>query len=191
MNPATTATLATGAFSGVDVGKMIVFGEPAYNQVMHFLIQEAKALDELRADDWLAMLDDDLFYHMPLRRTTLRAEQQSYHEQTNWFHETKPSIAFKLMRVTESGSAWADDPATRVRRFVSNLTLYDTNEKDTYLAESYIMVSASRGNQHAPDIISARRDDVLRREGDGFRLLRRTILSDYTVLGIPSLPFFF
>lgn len=180
-----------GKHSHVTVGEMLVFGEPAYNQIMHFLIQEAKALDELRTTDWLAMLDENIFYHMPIRRTTMRSGAEPFDEQSNWFHETKASIEFKIRRIVNSGSAWADDPANRVRRFISNLTIYETGEKDIYLAESYLLVTRSRGDETQSDLISARRDDVLRKNPDGsFSIVRRSIFADQTVLGIPALPFF-
>ena len=170
-------------------GEMICFGEPQYNQIMQQLIQEAKALDELRLGDWLNLLDDDIFYHMPLRRTLMRDGGSQFDTSTNWYHENKASLEFKVRRI-EAGSAWAEDPATRVRRLISNLTLYKSAEPDTYYAESYLLVTRSRGEETSPDVISARRDDVVKLNADGFKILQRSIFLDQTVLGIPSLAFF-
>lgn len=161
-----------------------------YNKVMQFLIAESRALDERRLEDWLTLLDEEIFYHMPVRRTRMRGGAPEFDSETNWFHETKQSIAFKVKRILSSGAAWADDPPSRVRRFVSNLVLCETPGSEVYRAESYLMVTRSRGDEYSPDVISARRDDVLRVTAEGFKVLRRSIYMDHTVLGVASLPFF-
>lgn len=190
MSIATAEARGAEAYSHLKDAEMVEYGAPVFNRVMHFLIAESRALDERRLEDWLDFLDEGIFYHMPVRRTRLSGSTSEFDQKTNWFHETKSSIAFKIKRILVSGSAWAEDPPTRVRRFISNLVLHETSDADVYRAESYLLLTRSRGDEHTPDVISARRNDILRAVPGGFQVMRRSIYMDHTVLGVPSLPFF-
>ena len=43
-------------------------------EIEQFLYAEAALLDELRFDEWLTLLTDDIHYYMPTRRTRLARE---------------------------------------------------------------------------------------------------------------------
>ena len=66
----------------------------------------------------------------------------------------------------------------------------DTTRPDEYCGDSYLLVTRSRFNFHEYDLISAERRDVLRQDGDSFKLARREIIVDQAVLGTPNLAIF-
>ena len=55
---------------------------------------------------------------------------------------------------------------------------------------SNLLLFRSRGDIRDPDLLSARRDDVLRRGHDGLQLARREILVDESVLRTQNLAIF-
>ena len=50
-------------------GNRMPVGSPLYNECVEFLIDEAEMLDELRFDEWRALLAQDIEYNVPQRLT--------------------------------------------------------------------------------------------------------------------------
>ena len=87
-------------------------------------------------------------------------------------------------------SAWAEDPPSRTRRLVTNVLVEETDKPQEYSVRSYLLVTRSRFNFDEYDLISAERRDILRADGEGFKLAKREILLDQAVLGTPNLAIF-
>jgi 3-phenylpropionate/cinnamic acid dioxygenase small subunit len=171
--------------------EQIPFGQPVYNEVMQFLHEEARLLDDEKLAEWVNLLARDLFYYMPIRQTVLRRQGEGFHGAMNWFHENRMSIEFKVKRYTESNSAFSEDPPSRTRRMVTNMILYATTSPDEFVAESYLLVMRNRGDQANHDLVPARREDLVRRTPEGWRLAQRAVLIDQAVIGTPNLAIFF
>jgi 3-phenylpropionate/cinnamic acid dioxygenase small subunit len=169
--------------------RQIRYGEPVYNEVMHFLIEEAWLLDEGQFGDWLALLAEDICVTMPTRQSTHRAAGPGFSNSMVWLREDHASLAFKVKRF-QGDSAFNEDPPSRTRRVVSGLRLFETATPGEYLAQNTLQLRRARGDQHVADQFSARRDDVLRRVGDNWKVARRTIFMDQSVLGLPNLSLF-
>jgi 3-phenylpropionate/cinnamic acid dioxygenase small subunit len=166
-----------------------MFGEGAYNEVMHFLLEEAHLLDEGRFTEWMKLLTNDVVCTMPVRQSVHRTAGAGFSNSMNWLREDFGSLTFKVKRL-HTDSAFNEDPPSRVRRIITNLRLHETKTPGEYFAQSYLLLRRNRGDAHATDTLSARRDDVLRRTGDGWRLARRTVLLDQSVLGMANLAVF-
>lgn len=166
-------------------------GSPAYNQIAEFLYEEAWLLDEIRLKDWVARLDIDLRYTCPVRQTrSLRQHSQSIVRTVMHFDETYASIRGRVGRITDTQSAWAEDPPSRTRRLVTNILVESTEEPDEFEVTSYLLCSRSRFEETTLLMLSCVRHDLLRRHGDSFKLARREIIVDQTVLGFPNLAIF-
>ncbi|MDP0964825.1 aromatic-ring-hydroxylating dioxygenase subunit beta, partial [Klebsiella pneumoniae] len=87
-------------------------------------------------------------------------------------------------------SAWAEDPPSRTRRLVTNVLVRKTAKPDEFAVVSYLLVTRSRFNFDEFDLMSAERHDILRKDGNSFKLARREILLDQAVLGTPNLAIF-
>jgi 3-phenylpropionate/cinnamic acid dioxygenase small subunit len=161
-----------------------------YCQLQDFLIDEIELLDGDQLTGWLDLLDDGIFYHAPVRITRLRGKGEQFHRDMNWFHETKPSLSFKIKRFEETGSAWAGDPAPRVRRLMTNVVVHKTDVDGLFQVTSNILLSISRGNEFTVDTVTAKRLDLISTETQTLKITRRTIYLDHTILGVPSLSFF-
>jgi 3-phenylpropionate/cinnamic acid dioxygenase small subunit len=130
-------------------------------------------------------------YTAPLRETRPRAQQSATYVRTmQHYHDDWRSVMGRIMRLTATKSAWAEDPPSRTRRFVSNVQVETTANPDEYAVVSYLFVTRSRFNFPDFDFISAERRDLLRRDGESFKLARREIILDQAVIGTPNLAIF-
>ncbi|WP_209320466.1 3-phenylpropionate/cinnamic acid dioxygenase subunit beta [Brevundimonas sp. AJA228-03] len=166
-------------------------GSAAYNQIAEFLYEEAWLLDEIRLKEWVARLDTDLRYTCPVRQTrSLAQHAQSIVRTVMHFDETYASIRGRVGRITDTKSAWAEDPPSRTRRLVTNILVESTDDPDEFEVKSYLLCSRSRFDETTLLMLSCVRHDLLRRYDDGFKLARREIIVDQTVLGFPNLAIF-
>ena len=171
-------------------GKPVPYGSAVYNEVMHFLIEESYRLDDNRLSAWQELLAPDLLYTMPVRQTLARNDGSGFYPAMNWIYDDYGAIAFKVHRNMELDGAFAEDPPSRTRRLITNMRLFETDSADEYFVQSYVLLRRSRGESPDTQSLSARRDDVLRRVGEGFQLKRRTVWIDQAVLGMSNLAVF-
>jgi 3-phenylpropionate/cinnamic acid dioxygenase small subunit len=172
-----------------ELHRQLQYGEPVYNELMHFLIEEAHLLDENLFDEWLKLLAEDIECTMPVRQSLHRKAGAGFSRSMVWMRENIGSLGFKVQRL-HSDSAFNEDPPSRTRRLITNVRAHETATPGEYFVQSSLLLRRNRGDAHESETLSARRDDVLRREGDGFKLARRTILMDQAVLGMPNLTIF-
>ena len=169
----------------------VAVGSALYNRIVEYLYEEAALLDQLRLQEWAARLAPDLIYTAPLRETRPMDQQSSSVVRTvQHFHDDWRSIMGRIMRLTGTKSAWAEDPPSRTRRLVTNVLVSKTAKPDELSVTSYLLVTRSRFNFSEFDLISAERRDVLRQDGDSFKLARREIIVDQAVLGTPNFAIF-
>ena len=169
----------------------VPLGSAVYHAVVEFLYDEACLLDEIRLQEWGATLATDLVYGAPLRQTRPFATQEASVIRTmQHYHDNYRSIMGRIMRLTGTKSAWAEDPPSRTRRLVTNVLVYEGDAPGEYVVRSNLLVTRSRFNFDQLDLISGERHDVLRRDGASFKLARREIILDQAVLGTPNLAIF-
>ncbi|MBS3912328.1 MAG: 3-phenylpropionate/cinnamic acid dioxygenase subunit beta [Hydrogenophaga sp.] len=172
-------------------GALVPIGSPVYNQILQFLYVEARLLDETRLKEWGDTLAQDLIYTAPLRETRPVSQQAASVVRTmQHYHDDWRSVMGRIVRLTGTKSAWAEDPPSRTRRLVTNVLVEETDKPQEYSVRSYLLVTRSRFNFDEFDLISAERRDVLRVDGESFKLARREILLDQAVLGTPNLAIF-
>lgn len=158
-----------------------------YLSVVEWLFQEAALLDEGRFDEWLDLLADDLVYQVPVRVTRERGARMI---STDMFHleETRESLSVRTARLNTE-FAWAEDPPSRTRHFVSNTRIL-SEAGDEVETVSCLLVYRNRGGDSHHDLLSGERRDTLRRVNDGWRLARREVILDQATLGTKNLGIF-
>jgi 3-phenylpropionate/cinnamic acid dioxygenase small subunit len=158
-----------------------------YIAIANFLHREARLLDERRYDEWLALLDENMIYEMPLTMTRERAEQdRAFDREMEYFAENLASLTMRVERL-KTDYAWAEDPPTRTRHMIGNLEISSGDEPGRYDARCAFVVFANRGNRPTWEQLVGHRRDVLVRRSAGLRLARRTLFLDQAVLGANSI----
>lgn len=169
----------------------IPYGHVTYNEAMDFLIQEARLLDDSLVDQWLALLAPDIFYSMPTRQTLARRDGPGFDElYGSYLWETFATLTLRARRLTQTESAFAEDPPSRTRRLITNLMLYHTDIDGEFVARSYLLLLRNRDEQTDYHLVSAVREDIIRATATGWRLAQRVILVDQAALGIHNIAIF-
>jgi len=161
-------------------------------EIAQFLYTEAELLDERRHDEWLALLADDIRYWMPMRRNikygdTAR-EFTRETEDVSWFDEGKDTLT-RRVRQLQTGIHWAEEPQSRISHMITNVQLLSVTP-DEVVAKSRFLIYRNRVETET-DLLVGKREDTLRRAGDGWQIARRKIILDQNVLLTKNLTFFF
>jgi phthalate 3,4-dioxygenase subunit beta len=167
----------------------VKYGSEVYNDVLDFVYREAEMLDDRLHREWLGLLTDDVRYVMPVRITSPHSLTDSALDDMEHFDEDRYSLEKRVSRF-ETEHAWAEDPPSRTRRFVTNVRCWHGEGEVEVVVVSNLLLFRSRGDIHDHDLLSARRNDVLRREHGGLKLARREILVDESVLRTQNLAVF-
>lgn len=183
----TTATMEARPAS---LHKRVRVGSPVYNEIVEFLYEEAALLDDLRLAEWSELLAKDLAYSAPVRVTrSLAQKDKSIIRTVQHFDDDYDSIMGRIGRLTNTTSAWAEDPPSRTRRFITNVLVRETDKPDEFAVVSYLYLTRSRMEDYNA-ALSAVRHDVLRRDGDSFKLARRETIVDQSVLSMSNFAIF-
>lgn len=191
-SPATDSSrspLGANASRMARVGKSLAFLDERHLLAHRWIVDETYLLDAQSYEEWLDLLTDDVHYIMPVRVTTaLGAGYDTSPGMSHW-DEDKYSLGRRVARfLTEH--AWTEDPPSRLRHFVTNVRTFATENADHLVVDSAVFLFRSRGDVNEPALISAGREDLLRREGDVWRLARRSIRVDESVLHTQNLAIF-
>ena len=173
-------------------------------EVEQFMYREARLLDSRRFDDWLELLTEDIKYWMPMRSNRYPANSKaisildgSRYEESELsgeddlaiMDEDKDSLTRRIRRL-DSGMAWAEDPPSRTRHFVSNIEVEAGSRDNELRVFSNFIMYRTRGETEQ-DFYVGSREDVLRREEGQLRVAYRKVVLDQTVLLAKNVSNFF
>ncbi|WAH97467.1 aromatic-ring-hydroxylating dioxygenase subunit beta [Arthrobacter sp. MMS18-M83] len=157
--------------------------------IREFMLREALALDERRFRDWLEFLAKDITYDVPLRVVREGLAEWELSPTGRIFQDNKQTLEIRVRRL-ETDFAWAEQPPSRTRHFVTNV-LVDTGEQDgEYEVSSYCLIYRSRGDSIEPNLISVFRKDLVRKTTDGYEIARRWAAIDQAVINAHNLSIF-
>lgn len=157
-----------------------------------FLHHEAELLDDKRLHDWFDLLTEDIEYKVPRRVTRERSSERSEFSGKGFlYRDDHGTLATRVERF-DNDYAWAENPPSRTRRFVSNVRANElpSDDVDDVTVESNLLLYRSQGDTADHDLIVGEREDRLRRVEGKFKLADRTVYLDQTVLATRNLSFF-
>ena len=183
------AVLGAGAPRQQRTGRTLPFSDERHLVAHQWLVDEAYLLDAQSYEEWLDLLTDDIHYVMPVRVTTALGAGFDTSPGMAHFDEDKYSLSRRVARfLTEH--AWTEDPPSRLRHYVTNVRAFATEDDDHIVVDSAVLLFRSRGDVRDAALISAGREDLLRRTPAGWRLARRAILVDESVMHMQNLAIF-
>ncbi|MRH28010.1 3-phenylpropionate/cinnamic acid dioxygenase subunit beta [Microbacterium sp. SYP-A9085] len=161
-------------------------------EVSEFLFAEADLLDERRYDEWLDLLADDYQYSVPLRLNVEYSEVDERSEtkagsEVCWFDEPKSTIELRVLQLA-TGVHWAEEPVSRVSHLVTNIRIEDLTWPEVKLSSRFLVYRNRVADE--TDFFVGRRKDTLRKTDDGWKVARRFLLLDQTVLLAKNLSVF-
>jgi 3-phenylpropionate/cinnamic acid dioxygenase small subunit len=167
-------------------------------EIEEFLFQEADLLDRRCFREWLDLLTDDIAYFMPIRRNVKFGEHDKKENTIegvgiSWFDEDKWTLTKRVEQLM-TGVHYAEEPLSRVCHLVTNVQILETAEEPASPSEvtvrSRFLIYQNRMEDENYTFIG-KRTDRLRREGRDWRIARREILLDQSVLLAKNLTVFF
>ena len=157
--------------------------------IREFMSREALALDERRFRDWLGFLSEDITYDVPLRVVREDLAEWELSPDGRIFQDNKQTLEVRVRRL-ETDFAWAEQPPSRTRHYVTNLLVDPSEKKDEYEVTSYCLIYRSRGDSIEPNFVSVFRRDLVRHTTNGFEIARRWAAIDQAVINAHNLSIF-
>jgi len=132
-----------------------------------FLYQEARLADENSYDAWMALWTDDAIYWVP-------ANEDDYdpHHHLSIIYDDRSRLQDRVDRL-KSGSAWAQDPKSRLRRLISNIEIGAISQGTVEVSSNFILGECRRGLQQT---YFARQIHTLHAGLDGLKMSRKKVL---------------
>ncbi|MAM62232.1 aromatic-ring-hydroxylating dioxygenase subunit beta [Maritimibacter sp. UBA3975] len=161
--------------------------------ISQFLYREAELLDDRDFRGWMTCFSEDVHYWMPHRTNRPpreRAREVSAANELAIYDEFHQDLKARVAKI-ETGKAWAEEPPSRTRHFVSNVRV--TRKDADFRVRSNILVIQCR-NDLDEHLFVGERFDLLRSDPEGsggFRIAERKIVLDQATLRAPSISIFF
>lgn len=155
-------------------------------EIVEFLEEESALLDDDDLQGWLDLLAGDIVYRAPVRTTRQPGARGPFETDMYHFNENAMTLMLKIMRLTQTESAWSENPASRTHRVVHKVRAYETATPDEYEVRSSIVLFRSRYDDPGLEMLTARRVDVIR-SGDPWEIASRTLYFDQATLGVQNL----
>ncbi len=158
--------------------------------IQQFLYLEAELLDDTRYVDWFeTTFAEDLWYVVPTRTTReRRSSTTEFNEESFHLGDTWRSLKVRVDRLLTE-HAWAEDPASRTRRYVTNIRVQDLGD-GSYLVKSNLALYRSQWDTSGYDLLAAERHDKIRLVDGKWKVSARTVYLAHTILGTPNLAVF-
>ena len=160
--------------------KGVEYTVPAMDKVYLFaqiLYREARYLDEYRYADWFDMIDPEIHYHVPARRSFYTREESRRVEppyDTDHYDDDYDSLTLRVKRYQRADSS-SLDPRPREIRQVSNVEVFPTDIDGVWRVHSTIMLVRNRLLDLDESIAGRRVDEWREVSPSEFRLVKRTV----------------
>jgi benzoate/toluate 1,2-dioxygenase subunit beta len=138
------------------------------SDIENFLYREARLLDSMQFEDWMALFTDDALYWVPAGRDDIDPSRH-----VSIIHDDKVAMATRIKRL-RSGFAYAQDPASRVHGLVPNVEIGETDAETGDLPITCMMLLVEL-NRHRQTIHTARCEFKLAPAGGGWRIRRKKV----------------
>ncbi len=165
-------------------------------RIQQFFTDEAYLLDENQFEQWVDLFTDDVTYWMPVVGNRVMPDlDKATHPfgDLAHFEENKATLAGRVRRL-RTGLAWAESPPSRTRHLISNVKVSrisaPKSQTNELLVRSAFLLYRTH-MEYDEDVIGGCRTDILRADGDSFKIAHRKIQLDQAVLLAKNLALFF
>ena len=135
--------------------------------VEQFLYREARLADEHRYDEWEALWTDDAIYWVPAN-----GDDTDPTTQMSILFDNRSRISTRIKQL-HTGKRHSQNPASRLRRVISNIELLGTEDDDVLAGANFVIYeSRDRGIT----LWAGRAEYRLRHTDDGLRMARKKVM---------------
>ena len=137
------------------------------SKVESFLYREARLMDENLYDEWLSLWTQDALYWVPCNR-----DDSDPALEISAIYDDRARLQVRIDRL-KSGVAYAQDPKSRMRRFISNIEIERADNGDLIVSSNFLLVELRRSKQ---DVFAGRTIHRLRSDDDSFKISYKKVL---------------
>jgi 3-phenylpropionate/cinnamic acid dioxygenase small subunit len=152
-------------------------------EIEDFLYNEADLLDDHKYEEWLDLFTEDARYFMPMRRNVSSEEMETENtrerHEMSWFDEGKATLVKRVQQI-RTGVHWAEEPYSRISHLVANVRIVEVNGDEVKARCKFIVYRNRMVDEES--LFVGKRFDTLRREGRGWKIARREIIMDQSVM---------
>ena len=152
-------------------------------EIEDFLYNESDLLDDHKYEEWLDLSTEDVRYFMPMRRNVsseeMETENTKERHEMSWFDEGKATLIKRVQQI-RTGVHWAEEPYSRISHLVSNVRVVENNGDEVKVRCKFIVYRNRMVDEESWFV--GKRIDTLRREGRGWKIARREIIMDQSVM---------
>jgi 3-phenylpropionate/cinnamic acid dioxygenase small subunit len=130
-----------------------------------FLYHETALLDERRFEEWLELFTDDALYWIP------QGDEADPSRHVSLVYDDRRRLHERVLRLT-SGFAYSQDPPSKTCHLVGNVQVANGSDGDVEVSSTLLVAEVRR---NAQNLFAGRVTHTLVREGDGFRIRRKTV----------------
>ena len=146
-------------------------------EIEEFLYKEAYLLDEYKFDEWLDLFTDDVEYLVPLRENTQGDVAPAGHP---IIKDDKLMMRLRVKK-NDTGISHVEIPQSMTAHIISNVLVEESGTADSLEVRSTFVIRQARKLRDEA-WWSGRRRDLFRRVDGGWRIARREVALDATVL---------
>lgn len=146
-------------------------------EIEDFLSREAHILDEHRLEDWLDLFTEDALYLVPLREYTQGDVAPAGHPVMK---DDKQMLTVRV-RKDATGYSHVETPVSMTCHLISNVVVDQSADPDEVRVRSAFTVRQARKLRDEA-WWAGRRHDILRRVDGSWKIARREVFLDVTVL---------
>lgn len=152
-------------------------------QVEQFYYRESRLMAQREHRRWWeTMVHPDIHYWMPINEVRFLKDKRPdpTPDDGGIFNDTYTDLDDRIKRL-ETGMVWMEDPPSRIRHLISNVEVYHTDDDSKLSVYSNFHVYRNRRQRDEANLIGGR-EDVLIRDGEEFKILKRKISLDMRVV---------
>jgi 3-phenylpropionate/cinnamic acid dioxygenase small subunit len=161
-------------------------------EIEDFLWNEADLLDDHHYEEWLDLLTDDVSYWMPIRRNVatreIDTELTEEGPDLSWSTDDKDTLEKRVAQI-RTGQHWADEPRSRITHMVSNIRVLSREGNEVRVKCRFLFYRNRHSDEQSTFI--GKRIDTLRRVDGAWKIARREIYLDESVLLYKNITNFF
>ena len=151
-------------------------------EIEQFLFREARLLDEHRFEEWLDLFTADTRYWVPIRETAADLPSGVPAEDAIAVAHIDDDRDGLKLRVDRLGTrlAHAETPQSRTRHLITNVEIVDVSSEELTALSNFIVYQARK--ERSEFLMVGSRNDRLRRSPAGWRIARRKVVLEQTIL---------
>jgi benzoate/toluate 1,2-dioxygenase beta subunit len=155
----------------------------ALREIEQFIYQEARLADESRYSEWESLVDDDMFYWVPIGYGT-----ESREKKVSITADSRSRLANRIKQLN-TGLRFAQVPPSPMRRMISNIEAADLGNGEFHVFCNFVLYELRVQSTNDLQVWPGRIEYKIRRKEGSFKMFFKKVMLITSTAPIPALAF--